>query len=254
MTATVSKLETLPDPVRQARIDLAAAHRLANRFGYDDGIWNHFTFSVPGVPDRFLVKAHGLLMSEVTASNLIVVDAAGEVREGEGVVERSALCIHSKIHQLHPRADCVLHAHPPHATWLADLADGRLEMIDQDSLKLLDMVAYDDTYGGLAMEMDEGERIARAMGDQPILLSRNHGLTVTADSVALAFHDLHYMEHACTRQYRIAVSGRTAAKIPQAVIDAYRAKLDPSRREEAAGLLFEALKRELLAESPGFMD
>ena len=254
MTATVRKLETVSDPQRQARIDLAAAHRLASRLGYDDGIWNHFTLAVPGAPDRFLVKAHGLLMSEVTASNLIVVDETGTLLEGEGEVERSALCIHSKIHALHPSAACVLHAHPPHATWLADLQDGRLEMIDQDSLKFLDRVAYDDDYGGLAMEMEEGERIARAMAGKPVLLSRNHGLTVAADSVATAFHDLHYMEHACTRQYRVAASGRTPAEIPPAVIERFRGQNDPSRRDEAADLLFAALKRGLDRDAPDYRD
>ncbi len=127
-------------------------------------------------------------------------------------------------------------------------------MIDQDSLKFLDRVAYDDTYGGLAMEMDEGERIARAMGDQPVLLSRNHGLTVTADSVAMAFHDLHYMEHVCARQYRVAVSGRAAAKISEAVIETFRAQVDPSRRDEAADLLFAALKRRPDHDAPDYKD
>lgn len=254
MSATLRRFETVPDVLRQARIDLAAAHRLAHRQGYDDGIWNHFTLAVPGDPERFLVKAHGLLMSEVTASNLIVVDATGTLLEGEGEVERSALCIHAKIHALHPRAACVLHAHPPHATWLADTEDGRLEMIDQDSLKFLDRVAYDDDYGGLAMEMDEGERIARSMQGMPLLLSRNHGLTVAADSVAMAFHDMHYMEHVCTRQYRVAASGRKPALIPQAVIEDYRAALGSSRRDDAADLLFAALKRQLDVDAPDYKD
>jgi ribulose-5-phosphate 4-epimerase/fuculose-1-phosphate aldolase len=61
MTATAINFQTGHDPVRQARIDLAAAYRLANRFGYDDGIWNHFTLTVPGADDRFMVKPHGLL-------------------------------------------------------------------------------------------------------------------------------------------------------------------------------------------------
>lgn len=254
MTATPIKLETGPDPMREARVDLAAAYRLAARFGYDDGIWNHFTLTVPGAPDRFLVKAHGLLMSEVSASNLIVVDAEGAVIEGEGYVERTAFCIHSKIHELVPAANCVIHAHPPHCSWLADIEDGRIEMIDQDSMGFLDRVAYDDDYQGIALDTAEGERMARAFDGKPILLSRNHGLTTVGETVADAFNDLHYMERVCAKQYRVAVSGRKPAMIPQAVLDRRDNRDVGGYRAEAAKLLFDALKRQLDREQPDYRD
>ena len=60
MALIATTLESTPDSMHQARVDLAAAHRLAYRFGFDDGIHNHFTLMVPGATDRFLVKAHGL--------------------------------------------------------------------------------------------------------------------------------------------------------------------------------------------------
>ena len=66
------------DQVWQARVDLAAAYRLAVRFGFHEGIDNHFTMMVPGSPDRFLLNAFGLHWSEVTASNLLVVDGTGQ--------------------------------------------------------------------------------------------------------------------------------------------------------------------------------
>jgi ribulose-5-phosphate 4-epimerase/fuculose-1-phosphate aldolase len=39
---------------RQARIDLAAAHRLAFTHGFSEGIFNHLTFVVPGRNDRYI--------------------------------------------------------------------------------------------------------------------------------------------------------------------------------------------------------
>ena len=57
----MSAVSSAENPVREARIDLAAAHRLAARLGFDDGIWNHFSLKVLGRPEHFLVKAHGLL-------------------------------------------------------------------------------------------------------------------------------------------------------------------------------------------------
>jgi ribulose-5-phosphate 4-epimerase/fuculose-1-phosphate aldolase len=254
MTATPIKLETGPDPVREARVDLAASYRLAARYGYDDGIWNHFTLTVPDAPDHFLVKAHGLLMSEVTASNLIVVDAEGTLIEGDGYVERTALCIHSKIHQLIAEANCVIHAHPPHCSWLADIENGRVEMIDQDSMGFLGRVAYDDDYQGIAPDIAEGERMARAFDGKPILLSRNHGVTTIGPTVADAFHDLHYMERICAKQYRVAVSGKTPSIIPQEVLDRTHNHDVGGYRAEAAKLLFDALKRQLDREQPDYRD
>ena len=113
MTLAAQTIESNPDSIYQSRVDLAAAHRLANRFGFDDGIHNHFTLMVPGTTDQFFVKAHGLLMSEITANNLIVVDTQGNVIDGSGTIERSAFFIHAAIHLHHPDAKCVLHAHPP---------------------------------------------------------------------------------------------------------------------------------------------
>ena len=70
--------------VRQARIDLAAVYRLLDRMGLNEGICNHLTALVPGTRDRFLCIRYGLLWSEVTASNLVLLDSAGRILEGEG--------------------------------------------------------------------------------------------------------------------------------------------------------------------------
>ena len=55
---------------RQARIDLAAAHRLAVEHGFSEGIFNHLTLAVPGKTDRYYQIPFGLHWSEVNASCL----------------------------------------------------------------------------------------------------------------------------------------------------------------------------------------
>ena len=251
MALNVHVLGSDTEAIRQARVDLAAAHRVAHRFGFDDGIWNHFTLMVPGRGDRFLVKAHGLLMNEIRASNLIVADTAGEVVEGSGRIERSAFCIHSRIHLVHPRAQCVLHAHPPYATWLSDVEGGRLLMVNQDNLRFHGRVAYDDDYQGPATECSEGERMARAFQGKPVLLSRNHGVTVAAPTVAEAVYDLHYLELACKHQYLLAASGA-----PMSIVSDNRAAHGQAslaeEHVESAVLHFEALKRQLERDEPDY--
>ena len=67
------------DPVREAKIHLAAAHRLAVRDELDEGIDNHFTVTVPGTSDRYLILPFGLHWSEAKASDLIVFDGKTEI-------------------------------------------------------------------------------------------------------------------------------------------------------------------------------
>ncbi|HEV8679412.1 MAG TPA: class II aldolase/adducin family protein, partial [Stellaceae bacterium] len=158
----------------QARIDLAAAHRLAVTHGLSEGIFNHFTLAVPGRDDRYYQIPFGLHWSEVTASCLMEVGYDGAVLSGEGEVERSAFCIHAPIHRLVPGHACVLHTHMPFASALARLAEPRLAALGQTEIGFLDAIAYDEEYSGLAFDPAEGERLARVLGpDCSVLVMAN---------------------------------------------------------------------------------
>src|SRR5262252_2548045 len=172
----------------QARVDLAAAHRLAVMHGYHEGIFNHLTLRVPGYNDRYYQIPFGLHWSEVTASCLMEVSYDGEVLSGEGEVERSAFCIHAPIHRIYPQHACVLHTHMPFATALARLAGPRLFAIGQTEIGFLDTIAYDDEYTGLALHPAEGERLAHVLGpDRAVLVMANHGVLACGRSVADAY-------------------------------------------------------------------
>ena len=241
------------DAVHEARIDLAAVHRMAARFAMDDGIWNHFSLTVPGRPDLFLVKAHGLLCGEVTASNLHAVDALGDAVEGRGGAERSGVCIHAAIHRARPDAACVLHNHMRYVTWLSMVDGGRLMPINQNSLRYYGRIAYDDHYNGLAVVEHEGRRMVEAMGDHSILILANHGVLVTGRSVAQAFYDLYYLEVCCKEQFTLVSSGAEPRLIPQDVV-ALTQEQFAGGETGGAELFFEALKRRLDIEEPDYRD
>src|SRR5438270_10629473 len=90
-----------------ARIDLAAAFRLAVRLDLHEGVCNHFSVMLPD-RRKFLLNRYGLHWCEVTASNLLALDAQGRVVAGEGEYEKTAFYIHSRIHVANPHATCVL--------------------------------------------------------------------------------------------------------------------------------------------------
>jgi ribulose-5-phosphate 4-epimerase/fuculose-1-phosphate aldolase len=245
MNASREPLARRSEPERRARIDLAACHRLAARFGFNEGIDNHLTMLVPGYTDRFYLAPFGLLWSEVKASDLLELDFTGTVVAGSGLIEDTALYIHLSVHRLAPQARCVLHTHMPHATALSMLEDPSLQMASQNALGFHNDIAYVE-YNGLALDYQEGERLARALGDKSVLILRNHGVLVTGRSAAHAFERLYFLERACQAQILALATGRKLRLLPEAVVQATVTQFQACERvggEERAELHFQALKR-----------
>jgi ribulose-5-phosphate 4-epimerase/fuculose-1-phosphate aldolase len=235
--------------VAAARIDLAAAFRLAVRMELHEGVCNHFSVMLPG--GSFLLNRYGLHWSEVSASNLLRLDAAGKVLEGEGEFEKTAFYIHSRIHLANPRAACVLHTHMPYATALTLLENGRLEMVEQNALRFHDDIAYDDTYNGLVVDNAEGDRLARVLSGKRVMFLANHGVIVVGPSVAEAFDLMYYLERACRLQVLARSMGGRLRKVRDEVVrETYRMILADTPKY--AGAHFAALKRLLDRAEPDY--
>jgi ribulose-5-phosphate 4-epimerase/fuculose-1-phosphate aldolase len=236
--------------VAAARIDLAAAFRLAVRMDLHEGVCNHFSFMLPD-GKQFFLNRYGLHWSEVTSSNLLALDAEGNVLEGEGEFETTAFHIHSRIHLANPRAACVLHTHMPHATALTLLENGRLEMVEQNALRFHDDIAYDDTYNGLVVDNAEGDRLARVLGSKRVMFLANHGVIVVGPTIAEAFDLMYYLERACRLQILARSTGGKLKPIRDRVVrETYRRLLADAPKY--AGAHFTALKRILDREEPDY--
>jgi len=234
----------------EARIDLAAALRWADRLGLGEGICNHFSVEIPGRPGHFLINPQGLHWSEVTPGDLVVVDAAGRVVEGRHRVEPTAFFIHGALHRSKPSAKCVLHTHMPYATALTVLHDGRLEWASQNSLKFHGRVAYDDHYNGLALDEAEGERMCAQAREADVLFLGNHGVLVCGPTVAAAFDDLYYLERACMLQVLAMGTGRPLRIVPERVAGLTARQMAEDTEQPA--LHFAAIKRMLDRDQPGW--
>ena len=238
------------------RIDLAAALRWAARMGLNEGVDNHFSLAVADEDgqirgNRFLINPYGWHWSEITASCLVLCDDQGNVLEGNNYVEDTAFFIHSRIHIKAPNATCVLHTHMPHATALTLLKEGRLEMCEQNALAFYNRVAYDDEYGGLALDCDEGDRIASKLGTASVLFMASHGVTVIGPSVRDAFNDLYYLERACQFQILARSTGQALRKLSDNAIKKTAAQL-VDEMPKVAERHFTALKRMLEKQEPEF--
>jgi ribulose-5-phosphate 4-epimerase/fuculose-1-phosphate aldolase len=237
----------------QARVDLAAAHRLAVMHGFHEGIFNHLTLSVPGRNDRYYQIPFGMHWSEVQASSFMEVGFDGEVKRGSGDVERSCYCIHAPIHRDLPHAAAVFHTHMPFASALTRLEDPRIKEIGQTEVGMGRHIAYDDTYDGPAVDPAEGERLAKVIGDKTILFMANHGITTVGRSVAEAYDRLYYIERAAQVQIYAMWTGQRLKQLPDPIVTKTKSTYSTSYEGPPPAVRhFEALKRILDRQEPDY--
>lgn len=242
--------------LHQQRIDLACALRWAARLGLHEGVCNHFSLAVADADglirgDRFLINPYGWHWSEITASSLVLCDADGTVLEGSNTVEPTAFFIHSRVHLAAPQAVCVLHTHMPYATALTLREHGRLAMCEQNALIFYGRLAYDEDYGGLALDGSEGDRIAAQLGNASALMLASHGVVVTGRNVAQAFTDLYYLERAAQAQVLAASGGHKLRTIPEE-LQRRTAQQHMQEYEGLADRLFGAYRRMLDKQEPDY--
>ena len=236
------------DNYQQGKEDLTAALRWAAQAGLNEGVCNHFSMEVAA--DRYLINPQGLHWSEVCVGDMLLINGEGVVLEGRHALEPSAFFIHAWIHRLNPHAKVILHTHMPYATALTLLHGGRLEWAHQNALRFWDRVAYDDHYGGIALDAAEGQRIARGMAGCDVMFMANHGVTVVGASMAWAFDDLYYLERACMHQ-TLALQGADGKALNTIAPDVCRATAAQIAGErQQSDLYFAAIKRLLDRDQP----
>ncbi|WP_459206428.1 class II aldolase/adducin family protein [Pseudomonas sp. MLB6B] len=191
----------------EVRVKLAAAYRLAALFRWTDHIYTHFSARVPGPDEHFLINAFGLMFDEITASNLVKVDVDGTVIDdplGLGI-NQAGYVIHSAIHRARPDLQAVLHTHTRDGAAVSAQREGLLP-ISQHALAYYSRVVY-HAYEGVALDLDEQQRLVANLGQSNILILRNHGLLTAGISVEHAFRELHGLERACNIQVAAQAGG-----------------------------------------------
>jgi ribulose-5-phosphate 4-epimerase/fuculose-1-phosphate aldolase len=235
------------------RVDLAAAFRLAAELGWHEAVANHFSLAVSMDGKKFLMNPRWRHFARVKASELLLLDAADkETMSRPDAPDPSAWCIHGHLHAAVPHARCILHVHPPYATAIVTLAKPEILPIEQNTARYYNRVAIDLGFGGIADNDEEGERLARTLGDRRCMLLGNHGVIVVAETVAEAFDDLYYLERAC-QTLVLAYSTRQPLNVLSPEI-AERTARGWEDYKDAAFAHFEEMKRILDAKDPSYAD
>lgn len=238
---------------REARRDLAAAHRLAAREGLNEGVWNHLSVVSPDDPEVMLITPADTHWSLVNASGLAAVGPDGAPATGGGAESSVAgFVIHAPVHRAIPGARCLMHVHSPYVVALSMREGVRLDTrSSQQAAQFHGDVAYYEVYDGLLDDEDEGRRMAAAMGDKRVLMMRNHGAMVAGGTVGRAWIDLYQLERACMYQVLATGEGRALSRIPEDVAAGMSAGARGSPRHDR---FFRGLRDLLDATEPDYAD
>ena len=223
-------------------MQLAAAYRLIEHFGWNESIYGHLTVRVPGPERHFLINPFGLRYGEVTASNLVKITLEGEiVGDTEWSVNAAGYAIHGAIHKGAPDAHCVMHTHSAAGMAVAALECGLLP-ISLDATLFHGTVGYHEYEGAIASE-GEKERLVEDLGRNRALILRNHGLLTVGRTIAEAFLYLHRLETACKTQVDALAMNSALSLVPEEIceksarqIDAFSPTRQRHRRPGIPGL------------------
>ncbi|MED5366415.1 MAG: class II aldolase/adducin family protein [Pseudomonadota bacterium] len=207
-----------------ARLELAAAHRLAVEHGLNEGVWNHMSLNSPDDPENILISPGHTYWDLVTASNLALMAPNGEKLAGGPPPIRAGWIIHHPVHQARADAKCVIHVHAPYITAMSIRKDMVLETrSSQQAAAFHNDVAYYEVYDGALEDESEGQHMAEVLGDKRILMMRNHGAMVVGASVGQAYLDVYQLERACMYQLLAVGGGGEMQLIPDEVATAISA-------------------------------
>ncbi|MDR3512575.1 MAG: class II aldolase/adducin family protein [Caulobacteraceae bacterium] len=235
----------------KARVDLAALYRLVALHGWDDMIFTHISARIPGPEHHFLINPYGLFFGEMTASALVKVDLEGNIiQETPYFINPAGFTIHSAIHAAREDAHYVMHLHTDQGVAVAAQAEGLLPL-SQHALIVLPQIAYHD-YEGIALNLDERERLVGDFGEKKLFLLRNHGTLSVGSTAAECWMGMFFLERACAQQVMALSAGRDGVLIaPEAAQAEVRGQMQMGLGG-AGRLAWPGCLRRLDRELPGY--
>jgi ribulose-5-phosphate 4-epimerase/fuculose-1-phosphate aldolase len=228
---------------------LAATFRLLSTLGFDEGVAGHVTVRDPEHTDTFWVNPFGVHFGLIKVSSLIRVNHRGETVEGELPVNAAAYAIHSKVHATRPDVVAAAHAHSVHGKAFSSLGK-LLDPLTQDACAFYgDHALYDD-FGGVVVDLDEGARVAQALGKNKAVILQNHGLLTVGHTVDAAAWWFISMERSCQAELLARAAGEPRLIKEEAAEQAYLLTGNPL----AGWFQFQPLYARIAKEQPDFLE
>jgi ribulose-5-phosphate 4-epimerase/fuculose-1-phosphate aldolase len=228
---------------------LAAGFRLFSKFGFGEGVAGHITARDPERLDHFWVNPFGMHFGHIRVSDLILVNDEGRVVEGDQPVNTAAFAIHSQVHAARPDVVAAAHSHSIYGKSWAALGKP-LDPITQDVCAFYQDHSVFDDYTGVVLDIEEGKRIAHALGENKATILRNHGLLTVGQSVDEAVWWFITMERSCQAQLLASSAGEPVLNSP----DMAKTTHDQVGSHLAGWFSFQPLFRRIVREQPDLLD
>ena len=240
---------TVEDERQHRKQRLAATFRLFSKMGFDEGVAGHVTARDPERADHFWVNPFGMHFGQIRVRDLLLCNHQGQVVQGDAPVNRAAFAIHAAVHAARPDVVAAAHTHSLHGKAYSSL--GRLlDPLTQDACAFYGDHSLFDDYTGVVLDVQEGKRMAHALGDNKAVILRNHGLLTVGRSVDEAAWWFVSLERSCQAQLLAMAAG---TPIP---IDHETASLTKTQvGHPAAGWFsFQPLYARITREQPDLLD
>lgn len=246
---TLPTFDSVEDERLHRKQRLAAAFRLFAKYGFDEGVAGHITARDPERSDHFWVNPFAMHFGQISVSDLLLVNHKGEVVEGKYPVNEAAFVIHSQVHAARPDVVAAAHSHSLYGKAWSSLGK-LLDPLTQDACSFYGDHALFDDYTGVVLDLEEGKRIAHAVGDNKAAILRNHGLLTVGHSVDEAAWWFIAMERCCHAQLLAEAAGTPIS------IDTDNAELTASQvgSHLAGWLSFQPLYEVIVREQPDLLD
>jgi adducin len=208
--------------------------------GWTDTIYNHLTARATSDSHHFLINPFGLLYSEISASSLVKVDVDGTIIH-PGVLEdfginKAGYVIHSAIHEGRPDLKSVMHTHFREGAGISCTKDGLLP-ISQTSHTVGEITYHD--YEGLAVNTEEKKRLVQDLGNNNIMMLRNHGLITCGKTIPEAFMMMNQLIEASriqTSATSACLNGKESLIMPSDELMQLTKKLSGNFNKEGTGV------------------
>ena len=235
----------------ELRVQLAACYRIVDHLGWSELIFNHISARVPGAEEHLLINPFGLSYREVTASNLIKMDLAGNiVGESPWPVNRAGVIIHTAIHIARPDVQVAMHTHTTAGCAIAGLDDG-LDPNNFYGAQLWGQIAYHELEG-ITLVPDEQTRLLSSLGDRWFLMLRNHGLLTCGHSIPSAFFRMWTLQRACEIQLATMSAGTPIREISPAALERSSSEYRSRRQDGLGEDAFASLQRKIDEIDPSY--
>lgn len=190
-------------PPLSPQAELALLCRLLFSEGYDDHIAGHISYRQ--ADGSFLINPWELAWDEVSAADIIRVDTAGKVIEGQWNVT-PAISLHLEIHREREDVDVIIHNHSRYGTLWANMR--RIPPIyDQTSAQVDGELVLYEEYDGTVDQTDQASDAAKSLGSAKWALLANHGVMVVAKDIRQAHLRAITLEWRCRQAWHVEAAG-----------------------------------------------